>query len=96
VKEFLLSTLPPRECDSRRGRQRYRWKRKRTLAEKWFGPIEPGERYERNLPVGPAPIRRANWKYSADVPLDALYKCWHIYPRLDQRYYVVRPHYRGS
>ena len=25
----------------------------------------------------------------ANVPLDALYKCWHIYPRLDKRYYVT-------
>ena len=25
----------------------------------------------------------------ANVPLDALYKCWHIYPRLDKRYYVA-------
>jgi predicted Zn-dependent peptidase len=24
----------------------------------------------------------------AKVPLDALYKCWHIYPRMDHRYYV--------
>lgn len=25
----------------------------------------------------------------ADVPLDALYKCWHIYPRTDARYYTA-------
>ena len=25
----------------------------------------------------------------ADVPLDALYKCWHIYSRLDKRYYTA-------
>jgi zinc protease len=25
----------------------------------------------------------------AKVPLDALYKCWHIYPRLDERYYTT-------
>lgn len=24
----------------------------------------------------------------AEVPLDAFYKCWHVYPRLDKRYYV--------
>jgi predicted Zn-dependent peptidase len=23
-----------------------------------------------------------------NVPLDALYKCWHIYPRLDRKYYI--------
>ena len=25
----------------------------------------------------------------AKVPIDALYKCWHIYPRLDKRYYIT-------
>jgi len=25
----------------------------------------------------------------ADVPLDALYKAWHMYPRLDKRYYIT-------
>ena len=25
----------------------------------------------------------------ANVPLDALYKCWHMYPRLDHGYYVA-------
>ena len=23
------------------------------------------------------------------MPLDAFYKCWHIYPRLDRRYYIA-------
>jgi zinc protease len=61
----------------------------RTLAEKWFGPIEPGERYERNLPEEPRQSAPRKLEVHADVPLDALYKCWHIYPRLDQRYYVA-------
>jgi zinc protease len=61
----------------------------RTLAEKWFGPIEPGERYERNLPAEPRQSAPRKLEVHADVPLDALYKCWHIYPRLDQRYYVA-------
>jgi zinc protease len=25
----------------------------------------------------------------AQVPLDALYKCWHIYSRMDRRYYIA-------
>jgi predicted Zn-dependent peptidase len=60
----------------------------KTLAEKWFGPIESGEKYSRQLPVEPAQSALRKLEVHADVPLDALYKCWHIYTRLDQRYYI--------
>jgi len=60
----------------------------RTLAEKWFGPIEPGEKYIRQLPEEPAQLEPRSLQVTANVPLDALYKCWHIYPRMDHRYYV--------
>ena len=63
--------------------------RVRELAEKWFGPIESGERYNRNLPVEPPQTVARKLEVHADVPLDALYKCWHIYSRLDPRYYVA-------
>jgi zinc protease len=58
------------------------------LAEKWFGPIEPGERYNRKLPVEPPQSRSKKLEVTAEVPLDSLYKCWHIYSRMDHRYYV--------
>lgn len=60
----------------------------KLLAEKWFGPIEPGEKYVRQLPEEPRQTRAKKIEVQADVPLDALYKCWHIYPRTDHRYYV--------
>jgi len=60
----------------------------KTLAEKWFGPIESGEKYSRQLPVEPAQSALRKLEVHAAVPLDALYKCWHIYTRLDQRYYI--------
>ncbi len=60
----------------------------RTLAEKWFGPIEAGEKYVRNLPEEPLQSAPRKLEVNASVPLDALYKCWHIYPRMDHRYYV--------
>ena len=60
----------------------------RVLAEKWFGPIEPGEKYSRKLPEEPGQSSARKMEVSADVPLDALYKCWHIYPRMDHGYYV--------
>lgn len=59
-----------------------------TLAEKWFGPIESGEKYIRRLPAEPKQTAAKKLEVQAEVPLDALYKCWHIYSRLDHRYYV--------
>lgn len=61
----------------------------RSLAEKWFGTIEPGIKYERQIPVEPRQSSARQLEVHADVPLDALYKCWHIYSRLDQRYYTA-------
>jgi zinc protease len=61
----------------------------KALAEKWFGPIEAGEKYNRNLPQEPSQSTARKLEVHAQVPLDALYKCWHIYPRMDQRYYTA-------
>jgi predicted Zn-dependent peptidase len=60
----------------------------KTLTEKWFGPIEAGEKYNRHLPEEPKQTKAKRLDVQAEVPLDALYKCWHIYPRMDHRYYV--------
>jgi zinc protease len=60
----------------------------KALSEKWFGPIESGTKYERNLPQEPAQIQAKKLEVNANVPLDALYKTWHIFPRMDHRYYV--------
>jgi zinc protease len=61
----------------------------RELAEKWFGNIDSGEKYIRNLPQEPAQTAARIMEVKAKVPLDALYKCWHIYPRTDSRYYCA-------
>ncbi|MFZ4057664.1 MAG: M16 family metallopeptidase [Ferruginibacter sp.] len=61
----------------------------KALAEKWFQPIPSGEKYQRNLPVEPPQTAPKKLEVKADVPLDAFYKCWHIYSRLDARYYVT-------
>ena len=61
----------------------------KELAEKWFGNIPSGEKYNRNLPVEPKQTAPRTLEVKADVPLDALYKCWHIYPRTDDRYYTA-------
>lgn len=61
----------------------------KALAEKWFAPIPAGEKYIRNLPQEPKQTAPRFLEVKADVPLDALYKCWHIYPRMDERYYTA-------
>ncbi|RTL57568.1 MAG: insulinase family protein [Sphingobacteriales bacterium] len=63
--------------------------RVKELAEKWFGDIPSGEKYERNLPQEPRQTAPRRLEVKANVPLDAFYKCWHIYSRLDQRYYTA-------
>ena len=60
-----------------------------ALAEKWFGDIPAGEKYGRNLPQEPVQAEARKLEIKADVPLDAFYKCWHIYPRTDKRYYIA-------
>ena len=61
----------------------------KTLAEKWFGDIPSGEAYKRNLPEEPVQTAERKLEIKANVPLDALYKCWHMPGRLDRRYYVI-------
>jgi predicted Zn-dependent peptidase len=61
----------------------------KLLAEKWFGDIPGGEKYKRDLPAEPVQKSPRKLTVKAKVPLDALYKCWHIYPRLDKRYYAT-------
>ena len=59
------------------------------LAEKWFGPIPMGEKYNRNLPEEPKQMGAKFLDVTADVPLDSLVKTWHIDARLDKGYYVA-------
>jgi zinc protease len=61
----------------------------RHLAEKWFGDIPPGTRYQRNLPAEPAQVQARRMEWKADVPLDAFYKTWHMSGRMDDRYYAA-------
>lgn len=58
------------------------------LAQKWFGDIEPGEKYNRNLPQEPVQQEERRQIIHADVPANAFYKCWHMSNRLNKRYYA--------
>lgn len=61
----------------------------KRLAEKWFGPIPMGEKYQRKLPQEPKQTAPRLLEVSADVPLDGFYKTWHMPSRLDKGYYVA-------
>ncbi|MFL9482132.1 M16 family metallopeptidase [Chitinophagaceae bacterium LWZ2-11] len=61
----------------------------KRLADKWFGNIPMGEKYERNLPQEPKQEGARFLEMQAEVPLDALIKTWHIDSRLDKGYYTA-------
>lgn len=61
----------------------------KELAEKWFGDIPAGKKYERVLVQEPIQNEPRFLEVKADVPLDALYKAWHIASRLDKKYYTT-------
>ncbi|MBL0233849.1 MAG: insulinase family protein [Chitinophagaceae bacterium] len=61
----------------------------KALAEKWFGDIPAGTPYKRALPQEPEQNEERRMEVVADVPLDALYKCWHMGSRLEKKYYIT-------
>ncbi|HUB59582.1 MAG TPA: pitrilysin family protein [Puia sp.] len=64
-------------------------KQVRELAEKWFGDIPSGEKYVRSLPREPRQEGARRLEVRADVPLDALYKCYPMASRTEKGYYVA-------
>ncbi|MBF9255469.1 insulinase family protein [Pontibacter sp. 172403-2] len=63
--------------------------RAKELAEKWFGPIPAGEKYERSIKPEPPQTAPRVLEVSADVPLSAIYKTYHMPARTDDDYYAV-------
>jgi zinc protease len=61
----------------------------KQLAEKWFGNIPAGEKYNRRIPAEPKQTAARKLTIKSGVPLDALYKCWHMDARLDDGYYAA-------
>lgn len=59
------------------------------LAEKWFGPIENNGVNNREIPVEPAQEEARFLEVERDVPLDAVYKCWHMCSRTDDAYHAT-------
>lgn len=61
----------------------------REMAEKWFGPIPSGEKYVRTLPAEPQQQGANHRVFEADVPLNAIYKAWHMEGRMSPGYYAA-------
>ena len=61
----------------------------KELAKKWFEEIPPGEKYHRQIAAEPKQTAPRRLEVKANVPLDALYKCWHMDSRLEHGYYVA-------
>jgi zinc protease len=61
--------------------------RAKQLAEKWFGPIPAGEKYQRNLPQEPEQKEERRLIVAGKVPLNDVYIAFHMPGRLDEGYY---------
>jgi predicted Zn-dependent peptidase len=61
----------------------------KALADKWFGPIASGEKYNRQLPVEPVQTEAHRLEIKANVPVNAFVKTWHMSGRLDNGYYIA-------
>ena len=61
----------------------------KPLAEKWFGPIPAGTPNKRNLPVEPPQTEARSLSVERNVPVDAIYKAWHMCSKYDKEYYTV-------
>jgi zinc protease len=60
-----------------------------NLTNKWFGPIEKRNIKLRNLPSEPTQTEKRILTVEGNVPSSALYKVWHIGPRLSEDFYTL-------
>ena len=61
----------------------------RVLAEKWFGNIPGLEKLSRDLDAEPEQTEERKMTVQADVPLNAVYKVFHMPSRNDENYFAV-------
>lgn len=61
----------------------------KLLAEKWFGGIPGLEKPSRNLEPEPEQTEKRELTVHADVPLNAIYKAFHMPSRNDENYFAV-------
>lgn len=61
----------------------------KQLCKKWFEPIPAGTPYVRQLPAEPQQTEARFLETQADVPLNALYKVYHMPGRFDGGFYTA-------
>lgn len=61
----------------------------KKLSQKWFGPIPSGTRKKRSIPVEPLQTAARFEETSAKVPLNALYKTYHMGGKLSPDFYAT-------
>lgn len=61
----------------------------KTMIEKWFGGIERRNVPERNLPVEPAQTKARKIVVERDVPINVLYKVFHMCAKTDPEYHTT-------
>lgn len=61
----------------------------RKLAEEWFGPIENRNVPKRKLPPEPEQKTKRSLLVERNVPVDAIYKVWHMCARMDPDYHTT-------
>jgi len=61
----------------------------KALSQKWFGPIQSLEKPKRNLPKEPTQQKPQHLSVERDVPVDAIYKAYHMCNRTDDDYYTT-------
>lgn len=61
----------------------------KRLSEKWFGNIPAGEKLSRLLPIEDDQLEERKEMVKANVPLDAIYKVFHMPARIEPGYYAA-------
>jgi zinc protease len=61
----------------------------KKMAEKWFGPIPKGPDNKRNIPKEPEQTEERTLTVERNVPVDAIYKAYHMCARRDKAYYAT-------
>lgn len=59
------------------------------LSQKWFGPIQSTTKRKRKLPSEPEQKEARFLNVNRDVPVDAIYKAYHMCKRTDDDYYTT-------
>lgn len=60
----------------------------RKLSEKWFGPIANVPKAKRHIPVEPKQTEARKLTVERDVPVNSIYKAYHMCSRFDKEYHA--------